>query len=114
MNRYKLVKAGVDVNQAIRRLDNDKEFYETLLKRFCEDAHYDQLKNALEQGDVQLAFQNGHAMKGMAGNLSLTRLHAATAVLVDQLRNGNLEGGRQLFGEVTEAYTALLEAIGQE
>ena len=28
MNRYKLTKAGVDVNQGLKRLDNNKEFYE--------------------------------------------------------------------------------------
>ena len=35
MNRYKLTKAGVDVNEGLKRLDNDKDFYEELLEKFC-------------------------------------------------------------------------------
>lgn len=57
MNRYKLSKAGVDVNQGLKRLNNDKEFYESLLQKFCEDTHYEDLKAALEQGDTDAAFQ---------------------------------------------------------
>lgn len=111
MNRYKLSVAGVDVNQGLKRLNNDKEFYEELLQKFCEDVHYQQLLKALEQGDAKEAFQHGHALKGMAGNLSMVRLYDALVPLVEELRNGNPEKAKKLLQEVKDAYEVLMGAL---
>lgn len=114
MNRYKLTKAGVDVNEGLKRLDNDKDFYEELLEKFCNDSHYAELKKAMERKDTELAFKEAHALKGMAGNLSCTRLYSAMVPFVDQLRNHELEGASSMFPEVSEAYCAVMEAMGHE
>lgn len=111
MNRYKLFKAGVDANKALKRLDNDKELYEELLNHFCEDTYYAQMEAALEQGDVKQAFQAAHAMKGAAGNLSCIRLYDALLPCVEELRKGNLETAREKFPEVKESYRVLTEAL---
>ena len=108
MNRYKLSRAGVDVEQGLSRLENDKEFYESLLKKFCTDTRYEQLKDALEQEKCQEAFRYAHPLKGIAGNLSMTRLYDATVPLVEELRQGNLRNAQALFPEVQAAYEALM------
>lgn len=114
MNRYKLSRAGVDVNQGLKRLNNNSEFYEQLLGKFCNDTHYGQLKNAMDQGDVQQAFQHAHAMKGATGNLSLVRLYNALIPVVEDLRNGDLETAKKHFEEVSEAYDVLMEVLKQK
>lgn len=111
MNRYKLSKAGVDVNQGLKRLNNDKEFYESLLQKFCEDTHYEDLKAALEQGDTDAAFRASHALKGAAGNLSFVRLYSLLAPMVEELRHHNLESAKNAFPEVTAAYESLMEVL---
>lgn len=114
MNRYKLSRAGVDVNQGLKRLNNSSEFYESLLMKFCDDTRYEQLKNAMDQGDMQQAFQHAHALKGAAGNLSLVRLYNALAPVVEELRRGNLEAAREYFKEVSEAYDVLMGVLKQK
>lgn len=111
MNRYKLFKAGVDTNKALKRLNNDKELYEELLERFCEDTYYAQMEAAIEQGDAQQAFQVAHALKGAAGNLSCIRLYDALVPCVEALRKGNLETAQEKFPEVKESYRVLMEAL---
>ncbi len=111
MNRYKLSRAGVDVNQGLKRLDNDKELYEMLMQKYWEVAHYEALKKAMEQGDMRQAFQQAHALKGMAGNLSFERLHTALIPMVEELRSGSMEKAQELFGEVTEAYDVLIGVL---
>lgn len=114
MNRYKLTKAGVDVNEGLKRLDNDKDFYEELLEKFCNDSHYAELKRAMEHEDAETAFKEAHALKGMAGNLSCTRMYHALAPFVEKLRRHELEGAIALFPAVSEAYSAVMEAMGHE
>ena len=111
MNRYKLTKAGVDVNQGLKRLDNNKEFYEELLVKFCEDTHFEKMVCAMNEEEVQEAFQCAHAVKGAAGNLSMTRLYTELVPLVDALRKNDLQHARQLLPAVQEAYTAAVNAI---
>lgn len=114
MNRYKLTKAGVDVNEGLKRLDNDKDFYEELLEKFCSDSHFAELKKAMEAEDSELAFKAAHALKGMAGNLSCIKLYHVLVPFVEKLRNHELEGALSIFPDVSEAYTAVLEAMGHE
>lgn len=111
MNRYKLTKAGVDVNKGLKRLDNNKEFYEELLVKFCEDTHFEKMVSAMNAGDAQEAFQCAHAVKGAAGNLSMTCLYTELVPLVDALRKNDLQQARQLLPAVEEAYTAAVSAI---
>ena len=111
MNRYKLSKAGVDVNQGLKRLNNDKEFYESLLEKFCKDTHYAELQAAFEQGDTEGAFQAAHALKGAAGNLSFVRLYSVLAPMVEELRHHDLESAKKALPEVTAAYEALMEVL---
>lgn len=111
MNRYKLFKAGVDVNEGLKRVNDDKAFYESLLIRFCENSHYDQMKQAMEQNDVTLTFQHAHALKGAAGNLSLIALEEDFRPFVEALREGNLEKARDCFPKIQQDYELLQKAV---
>ena len=110
MNRYTLVKAGIDFNQGLRRFNQNKEMYESFLSHFLRDKNFSNLSAALEQGDAQTAFQCAHALKGIAGNLSMEKLHEALLPLVEELRTGSLEQVPTLFPPVQESY-ALLEEV---
>lgn len=114
MNRYKLSRAGVDVKQGLKRLDNDSAFYEILLKKFCDSPQYEQLKNAMDQGDTQQAFQHAHTLKGASGNLSLVRIYDALTPMVEELRKGNLEMAQKYFEEVSEAYDVLMKVLKEK
>lgn len=112
MNRYRLYKAGVSVNEAIKQLGDDKELYEELLQAFKKETRMAELEAALRAGNVQAAFSASHAMKGEAGNMGFFRLYEALCVLVDTLRTGTSEGTEEMLITVKKAYDDLIEAIG--
>lgn len=112
MNRYKLHKAGVAVNDAIMQLGGDKELYEELLQTFRKENRIAELEAALDSGDVKAAFAAAHAMKGEAGNMGFTKLYEALCILVDRLRSGTLDGTKDMYEAVKSAYDVLIEAIG--
>ena len=99
MNRFKLFKAGVNVNEALVRVGNDKALYEELLERFKVDERYGRLLAAMA------------AEKGTAGNLGFTRFFDALVPLVESLRTGDLALAKASLPAVEEAYKALVEAI---
>ena len=111
MNRYRLSKAGISVKEGIERFNDNLEVYEKCLYEFPEDDHYNQLLTALEEDDAQSAFAAAHALKGVAGNLSLTRLYADIVPLVEVLRAGTVNGADALFEPVTIDYKEVIEAL---
>lgn len=111
MNRYALVKAGIDFNQGLRRFNNNKEMYESFLLKFPKDKNYEGLCNALEQQDVKTAFQCGHSLKGIAGNLSLQKLYDALIPVVEELRNDSLAQAQALFAPVQENYAVVMAVL---
>ena len=63
------------MNEGIQRFNGNKELYEKFLTSFPEDIHYEQMLEAIEQKDVDAAFQGAHALKGITGTVSLAKLH---------------------------------------
>lgn len=114
MNRYKLSKAGVDANQGIRRFNNNAEMFEKFLMSFPEDPHFDDMVDSLQKRDVKAAFLAAHSLKGIAGNLSLIRLHERLIPLVEVLRADNFPEDPKLITEVTEAYREVVKALTEE
>lgn len=112
MNRYKLHKAGVAVNDALFRLGDDKELYEELLQTFKKETRIEELEQAIANKDAEAGFAAAHAMKGEAGNMGFSRLYEALDVLVEKLRAGDTDDTEEIFEAVKSAHDDLIEAIG--
>lgn len=112
MNRYKLMKAGVNPNQGIERLGGKIKLYEKILNEFPEDDHFLKMQNAIETGNVDEAFACAHALKGITGNLSMTDLYEALQPLVEELRAGSMEHALEFMPLIEENYAKVIEAIG--
>ncbi len=111
MNRYKLTKAGVNANEGIARFNGNQEVYEECLNRFMADTHFQELQKAIEAQDVKAAFAASHALKGEAGNLSLTKLYADIVPLVEELRARRIDGTAEMMAAVGADYEAIIEAL---
>lgn len=112
MNRYRLYKAGVDVNDVLHRLGGDKELYDQLLQTFKNETHLEKLEKAMAEQDAKAAFDAAHALKGECGNMGFSNLYEVLSKLVEKLREGDMDGTDVLFDEVKLAYKAIIEAIG--
>ena len=109
-----LQNAGVDLACAHARFDGDEELFLSLVGLYLEDEHFKGIVTALDRGDVQGAFQHAHALKGAAGNLSLSRLHRAASATCELLRAGDADGARASLPALERAHAAArrnLEAL---
>lgn len=109
--KQKAQNAGIDVNAGVERFMGNEELYEKFLRRFAEDASYQELVAAIASGDCQAAFTAAHTLKGVSGNLSLKKLEAVVAVQVEHLRAGDLDSARPLMEEITAAYEKVRAVI---
>jgi len=71
----------VDVDDALKRIGGNMDLYKRLLKRFVEGTQVEELKNALQEGNMDEAARMAHTVKGVSANLSLVMLRAISADL---------------------------------
>lgn len=109
--KLRLLVAGVNVDSAMARFLNNAALMEKFLRRFPSDPNYSLLCQAMAQGDTDAAFTAAHTLKGVAGNLSLDRLFAATSTVVESLRGKDLAMAEQQMPPLHQAYREVIEAL---
>ena len=107
-----LAQTGIDAESGIERFMGNEGLFEKFLRRFPADPSYSELVQALEAGETERAFEAAHTMKGVCGNLSMTRLYALVSEVVEQLRDGKPDAARALMPEVTQVYRAITAILG--
>lgn len=111
MNRYKLSKVGISVNEGVQRFNGDIAIYELCLNKFLSDEQFKLLTQAILEKDIKSAFSAAHALKGEAGNLSLTKLYNDICPLVEELRNNRFDKVPELMEQVTNDYNAIIDVL---
>lgn len=88
-----VVLPGIDIESGIRRLKGNKELYYQLLKKFS--INYaktaEDIRILVGKGDLEKATHLAHAVKGLSGNLSATKLSAAAKGLEMALEENHPE-----------------------
>lgn len=95
---------GADMDGAMNRLLGDEELYAMCFGLFLEDAAFAALGAALDAGDRAAAFEAAHCLKGVAGNLGLTRIYRLSGELVEPLR-----GSKPSEADLPGLYADLME-----
>ena len=83
----KLRAFGANVEDALKRCVNNEGFYLKLVEKAVLNPAFDQLKEAVEQKDLDRAFELAHSLKGVTANLSLTPLLTPIGAMTELLRN---------------------------
>lgn len=83
-----LADLGCDIEEAMPRFLNQRDFYIQYLGRFVEDLSFEELEKALEEENYEGAFRAAHKLKGVSGTLGLTPVYEEAAFLSDLLRSG--------------------------
>lgn len=78
----------IDVDNALARIRGNKKLYIRMLGLFTQSKEFASLDEMLELEDYENAANVAHAIKGMTGNLSLTKLFETSMELMQQLRQG--------------------------
>lgn len=115
---------GVDVDNALERFMGNEALLEKMLKKlpsavypskFGGDKSQDlEVLSYIEAGDIQTAIAKAHTLKGTMGNLSVTKLYEAYTIIVNLLRENQIEKAREITKRIVEPQDKFLNALLQE
>ncbi len=83
----KLKNLGADVETGLSRCAGNEALYLKLAGMGLGDAKFEELGAALNQNNLDKAFELCHALKGVIGNLAITPLYDSLSILTENLRN---------------------------
>ena len=85
------MRAYLDIESGLARLRGNATLYRRMLGIFLNGAELEAFETAIAQDDFQHASEAAHALKGMAGNLSLDAVAKYSDILTESLRKGGYE-----------------------
>ena len=105
---------GGNYQEVISRLRTDERVAKFLL-RVVEDGSYKLLCDSVASGNVDEAFRAAHTLKGVCGNLSITRFGESSSELTEFLREKRVINDelQPLLNRVKEDYELTINAIKQ-
>ena len=83
----KLNDFGADTNDALERCMNNEQFYLMLVEKELNDDSLERLDSAINDGNLDEAFEIAHSLKGVLSNLSLTPLYDTIVEITELLRS---------------------------
>ncbi len=103
----------IDLETALSRFDNDREFLRQLLQEFLEVApeQLGTLDEAVRRGDAKTLQSEAHRLKGAAGNLSARFIADLALELETSGRNGDLSGAEKTIAELRTELKKLQEYL---
>jgi HPt (histidine-containing phosphotransfer) domain-containing protein len=106
----------VDIDSGLRRVAGSAKIYVKILNSFLASEELNKLTANFAAGDVEAAKATVHGIKGMSGNLSLTKLYNETVAFESKLKQGVHESSdKEAFDAIVdktrEYLRILLDAI---
>ncbi len=113
--RAVLEAGGFNVDEAMKRFMNKEQLWIRFLKKFKADDSYANLVEAMAEGDVKKAFAAAHTLKGITGNLAMSRFHVLAGEQTEHLRNeeGGMEAAAAMMPQITELYDESIRIINE-
>jgi signal transduction histidine kinase/CheY-like chemotaxis protein/HPt (histidine-containing phosphotransfer) domain-containing protein/HAMP domain-containing protein len=108
--------AALDTKNGLSRAGGNQKLYAKLLRQFVEQQGpaVEQITAALARGDVPHATLLAHTLKGVAGNIGATEVHAAAGALEKSIRDGaaaaDVDAARQRVADALDPLVAALKA----
>ena len=105
---------GGNYDEVVSRLRTDERIAR-FLQKVVDDGSYKLLCDSVESGNVDEAFRAAHTLKGVCGNLSITRLGESSSALTEFLREKKVinDEMQPLLQKVKEDYEITISSIKQ-
>ena len=102
---------GADTDDGLRRCMNNEAFYLRLVEKSARDGTCDRLKEAVEAGDREKAFELAHVLKGVTANLALTPMQKPVTDMSDLLKAHAEADYAALLADVLAARDGLVRLL---
>ena len=109
--KQRFIDAGIDVADALNRFMGNENMLERFLGKFTADQNYQKLVDALDRHDEEAALAASHTLKGVCGNLSMTKLFDLLTAQVKAFRDGDFDGAKAMMDDITAVYNEITAAI---
>ncbi len=109
MDRDKLAAFGADVDEGIARCMGMEGFYLGLVEKIKDEPGFDKLREAIDKGDLDAAFECSHSLKGVLTNLSITPLAEPVCEICELLRARTQMDYTELMNTIMERRARFLE-----
>ena len=103
---------GANTKEGVARCMGSADFYLRMVKLALADQGYENLKQAVEEGDAKAGFEAAHALKGVLANLAITPILTPVTEATEILRTGSLEGCAALAEQVLEEKEKFCALLG--
>ena len=77
---------GVNTKEGLSRCMNMEKFYFRMLGMGLKNDSFDKLEKLLAEGNLEEAFEQAHAIKGVTGNLAITPIYNKIVDITEGLR----------------------------
>ncbi|MBR0103316.1 MAG: Hpt domain-containing protein [Selenomonadaceae bacterium] len=77
---------GINTKEGLARCMNNSTFYFRMLGMGLKNVSFDKLEKLLAEGNLEEAFEQAHAIKGVVGNLAITPIYDKIADITESLR----------------------------
>lgn len=102
---------GVDVDGGVKRINGNEALYTRLLGSFVKTIKAHAVQADFDASDCTEAIEHTHAIKGTAGNLSITPLYDAYTQIVNLLRTGEPEKAREILVKTLPVQEQIVQCI---
>ena len=103
---------GADVDEALPRCLNNEAFYLKLVTKAVQEPSFDRLREAIEAGNLDKAFDQAHALKGVTGTLALTPIDKPVREITELLRSRTVMDYQPLLSEILSRHASLRDLCG--
>ena len=106
-----LKELGVDVDDAMRRLNNNQALYQRLLNTFTKTIQEYQVQPDFDGSNYSEIIEKAHAIKGTSGNLSIMPIYESYTKIVDLLRKDDPESARDEIKNILPVQEKIIDCI---
>lgn len=106
-----LTKMGADVESAVKRIRGDAELYQELVIDSIEYIKEYEVLSFLDNGDIEQACSNAHALKGVMGNLGITPLFKLYSDINMLLKADKVDEARERMSEAEHIQEEFIKCI---
>ena len=104
---------GIDARNGLERLAGDQDLYHDLLNKFVENQGNAAVKirHAVESGDMETARHLAHTLKGVAGNISATKLFDVACRMDATLKKDDCQSFLPLVDDIAFCLAEAVQGI---
>lgn len=106
-----LKNMGVNVNDGVNRLGGNETLYKRLLGSFVKSINEYDIQIDFDEEDYDDITKKAHAIKGIAGNLSITPLYEGYTQIVNNLRGNEPKKAKDILKEILPVQNKITECI---